>query len=101
MTAGRQRCAAIKHADVVQTEKTSLENVSAFGVLAVHPPTEIQHQLVQHALQERAIPFPVASLVDFVDAPGCTGMPRRIAITTRTLVSRNLSVGVHVPLAQH
>ena len=99
MTPGGQRCAAIKHADVVQAEKPTLENVSAFGVLAVYPPGEIQHQLVQYSLQEGAIPLAVAFLVDFVDAPGCPGMHRRVDITKGPLVRRNLSVGVHVPLA--
>ena len=52
IAAGRQRTAAIEYADVVQAEKAALENVAPLRVLAIHPPGEIHHQLVEHALQE-------------------------------------------------
>src|ERR1700676_4277602 len=34
---GRQRCAAVEDADIVEAEKTALEDVAAVGVLTVHP----------------------------------------------------------------
>src|SRR3984893_7776090 len=55
VAAGRQRGAAVEQADVVQAKKSALENVPAFGVLAIDPPGEVQHQLVKHPLQESAI----------------------------------------------
>ena len=60
VAAGGQRRAAIEDADVVQAQESALENVVALCVLAVHPPGEIQQQLVKHALAEtrdRALPL--------------------------------------------
>src|SRR5438094_562463 len=56
VSASRQRSAAIEHADVVEAQETSLENVFAFGVLAVDPPREIQQQLVKDLFEKLAIP---------------------------------------------
>ena len=57
-----QGLAAIEDADVVEAEKAALENVVAFGVFAVHPPGEVQQQLVEDALEEcRDRPCRVAS----------------------------------------
>ena len=66
--------AAIEHADVVEAEKSALEDVHALGVLAVHPPGEVEQQLVEDALEERAVAGAAALLVDLVDAPA---RPRR------------------------
>ena len=52
VTAGRQRRAAIEHADVVEAQEAALEDVLALGVLAIHPPGEVQEQLVEDALEE-------------------------------------------------
>ena len=52
--AGGQLRAAVEHADVVEAEESALEDVAALGVLAIHPPGEVQHQLVEHALEELA-----------------------------------------------
>ena len=45
--------AAVEDADVVEAEEAALEDVAALRVLAVDPPGEVQHQLVEHALEER------------------------------------------------
>ena len=55
MSAGGQRRAAIENADVVETEKAALENVHAFGVFAIHPPGEIQHQFLENAFEKCAV----------------------------------------------
>ena len=55
VAAGRQRLRAVEDADVVEPEKAALEDVAAVGVLAVHPPGEIQHQLVEDAFEEGAV----------------------------------------------
>ena len=101
VAAGRQGCAAVEHADVVEPQKSALKDVHAVGVLAVHPPGEVQHQLVEDALQECAITFSVALLVNLVNAPCRPGVHRRIHIAECPLIGGNLSVGMHVPLAQH
>ena len=55
--AGRQRRTAVKHADIVEAEKTALKNIPSLRVLAVHPPSEIQQQLVENTFEK----FQVAS----------------------------------------
>src|SRR5271157_3582782 len=44
MSAGRQRRAAVKYADVIETEEATSKDVTAFRVLAINPPVKIQHQ---------------------------------------------------------
>ena len=51
VAAGRQRRAAIEDADVVEPEESALEQVAAAAVLAIHPPGEVQQQLVEDALE--------------------------------------------------
>ena len=47
VAAGGQRGAAVEDADVVEAEEAALEDVLAEAVLAVHPPGEVQQQLVE------------------------------------------------------
>ena len=51
VAAGRQRRAAVEHADVVQPEEAALEHVVAGAVLAVDPPREVEQQLVERPLE--------------------------------------------------
>src|SRR5207247_3872132 len=53
--AGGQRRAAVEHADVVEAEKPTLKNVSPLSVLAIHPPGEVEYQLVEDAFEEREV----------------------------------------------
>ncbi len=52
MAAGGQRRAAVEDADVIQPKETALKEVIAVTVFTVHPPTEVQHQLGEGALEE-------------------------------------------------
>ena len=52
VAAGGQRRAAVKDADVVQPQKAALKDVMAVQILAVHPPGEIQHELVEGVRQK-------------------------------------------------
>ena len=57
---------------------------------------------MKDALQERAVAFAaILFLVNLVDLIRRPGMHRRIHIAERPLVSGDLPVGMHVPLAQH
>jgi len=56
---------------------------------------------VEDALQECAIALAVAFLVDLVHAPRGPGVYGRIDVAEGPLVCGHLSVGMHVPLAQH
>ena len=46
---------AVERADVVEAEEAAFEDVVAFGVLAVDPPREVDQQLLEDALEERAV----------------------------------------------
>src|SRR6266550_3428941 len=81
MATSRKRSAAIEDADVVEAEKAALEHVHAFGVLAVHPPSEVEHEFLEHTLKKSAVTFPAGLLLNFVDAPRGPCVNRRIHIT--------------------
>src|SRR5689334_78140 len=53
--AARQRLVAVKDSNVIEAQKPALENVVAFGILAVHPPGEIQKQLLKYALKKKQV----------------------------------------------
>src|SRR5262245_24240864 len=100
MAASRQGRAAIENADIVESQESTLEDVLAFRVLPIHPPREVQHELVKHALQELAVATTAAFLLDLVHAPRGPGVHRRIDVAERPFVRWNLPVRMHVPLAQ-
>src|ERR1043166_6948057 len=78
---GGQGRAAVENADIVQTQKAALENISALGVLAIHPPGEIEHQFVEDALEESEVSCVAALLAVHLEyAPGCPGMDGRVNI---------------------
>src|SRR4030095_16542034 len=47
-----QRSAAVEAADVVEAEEAALKNIPALCVLPVHPPSEVEHELVENAFEE-------------------------------------------------
>ena len=51
--ARRQLRAAVEDADIIQTEKAALKDVASRNIFAVHPPREIEQQLLENAFQER------------------------------------------------
>src|SRR5438094_10636393 len=57
----RQFCVAVEYADVVEPEKPALENIPPLDVLAVDPPGEIEHQLVEDTFEK--IPIALAAAV--------------------------------------
>ena len=67
-SAGRQRFAAVEHADVVESQETALKNVPALRVLAVDPPGEIEQQLVKNAFEKGEV---AGIICDFFDAVVC------------------------------
>src|SRR5207253_2252806 len=86
---------------VVEAQEATLEDVVALAVLAIDPPGEVQEQLVEDALEERVVGAAAHTPIDLEHAPGSPGMDRRIDVAEVPLVCRQLSVGVHVPLASH
>src|SRR5213592_3544791 len=98
-SAGRQRFGAVENADVIESEETAGEKIVAFGVFAVHPPGEVEQQLLECAFKKSSITLP-ARTSHLVNAPGRPRMHGRIYIAKSKFVSRHLAVRVHVPFAQ-
>src|SRR5262249_8469001 len=55
VASGWQGSRPIEHADVVEPQEASLEDVHALGVFPIHPPREVQEELVERALEEFSI----------------------------------------------
>ena len=85
---------AIERTDVVEPEKAALEDVVPLAVLAVHPPGEVQQELVEDALEEGQ----VLAAIDLEHLQRGPRMHRRVDVPERPLVGRQLAVGMHVPL---
>src|SRR5215467_3775976 len=92
---------AIKSTDVIHPQKAALEDVLAQSVLSVDPPGEVQKHLLKDTPHECVVSYPGTLALGIEDCPRRQGQDRRIDIVEVPLVSRDLSVGVHVPLAQH
>ena len=86
---------AIERTDVVQSQEPAREDVVAFLVLAVHPPREVQQQLVEDPLEERGVAAPI----DVPDHQRGDRMDRRVHVVERPLVGRQRAVRMLEPLA--
>src|SRR5205823_1637472 len=89
---------SVEDADVVEAEKAAREEVLALDVLAVHPPGEVDEELLEQPLEEGPVALAVAAS-HLVDAKGGPGVDGRVHIAEGELVGRQLAVRVHVPLA--
>ena len=74
VAAGGERGAAVEDADVVEAEEAPLEDVLAEPVFAVHPPGEVQQELIERPLEEIQV-YVAAQGLFRCDAE--TGWPRR------------------------
>ena len=94
-----ERLAAIEHSDVVEAKEAASENILAPRVLAIDPPGEIDQQLLEGPRQEDLVALLGRSgrLVDLPDAPRMNG---RIDVAQMPFIGRDLTAGMHVPLAQ-
>ena len=101
VAAGRQRRAAVEDADVVEPEKAALEGVAAGAVLAVHPPGEVQDQLLERALEPLDVALPALRLLEAVGEDRGPGVDRRVHVAEVPLVRRDLPVRVQVAVLQH
>src|SRR5204863_6289009 len=93
-------CAAIEHADVIQTEESALEDVFPFRILPVHPPGKGDEEFVENRFEEGAVAFAGLFFLDFVNAPGSPADYGRIDVAEVPFVGRHLAVWVLVPFAQ-
>ncbi len=53
--ARRQRPRAVEDADVVEAEEPAREQMVALGVLAIHPPGEVEQQLLEDPREEESV----------------------------------------------
>ena len=96
---GQVRIAAVEYANVIHAEEAALEYTIAVFIFLVHPPGEVEQQLVKDLFQKLAIAHGIFhERLRFVYAPRSPRVHGRIDIAERPLVSRHLPVGVHVPL---
>ena len=96
VAAGRQRRAAVEDADVVEAEEPALEHVVAVPVLAVHPPGEVEEQLVERLLEPLDVAAALLQLVEAVGEDGGPGVHRRVDVAEVPFVGGQLAVGVQV-----
>src|SRR5436853_2812036 len=67
VASGGERRGTVKNSDVIEAQEAALKNICAVRVLAVHPPGEIQEQLVKNFLEESTIGDATHAALDFVD----------------------------------
>ena len=101
VTSGRQRGAAVEHANVVEAEEPALEDVLAEPVLAVDPPGEVQHELVERRPEEIDVHLASQRLLGAMEEQRRKGVDRRVHVTEVPLVGRDLPVRVQVGPAEH
>ena len=99
--ARRQAHAAVDDTDVVESKEAALEQVVPLFVFTVHPPGEVEQELVEDPGQEVAVAFAGASLLFLIDRPGRQDVHGGIDVAEGPLVGWDLAVRVHVPLPQH
>ena len=101
VAAGGKRGAAVEDADVVEAEEASLEDVLAEAVLAIHPPGEVQQQLVERRPEEIDVRLAAQGLLGAMQEEGRPGMDRRVHVAEVPLVGRHLTAGMQVDPAEH
>src|SRR6185437_2123856 len=80
VAAAGQRHGAVEDTNVVKAKKAAFKNVHAERVFAIHPPGEIEKELLKHALEKRAVQFPANAPFNFINAPRRPRMHGRIRI---------------------
>src|SRR5215813_10574713 len=96
-----QRRRSIENTDVVEAEKTTLENVLSEAVLAVHPPGEVGQKLAEAAGHELQVRLATQCVLHPIKKEDGKGMNRRVHVAEIPLVRRELSARVQVMLAEH
>src|SRR5271167_656043 len=99
--AGGQGRAAVEDANVVQPKEAAFKQIIAKAVFAVHPPTEVQHQLDKRPFQELDVALASESLLRPVQKDGGPGMYRRIDVAEVPLVGGDLTGWMQKELLQH
>src|SRR5262249_35250964 len=88
VSARGQRRAPVENTNVVKAEKPALEDVSTLRVLAIDPPGEVEHQLVEDPGEKLSVSDAAALFVDLVDSPCGPGDDRWVHVAKGPLVGR-------------
>jgi len=121
-TTSRQRLRAIESANVVQAKEAPLEDIVSALVLTIDPPSmreflvstgvqlsqgpnsscvrEVQKQFLENTLQELQVLLSEKLPLEFENPEGGPCMNRGIYVAKVPLVSGDLTIGLHIPLAR-
>ena len=100
MAARGKRGGTVEDSDVIEPEEAALENVGAVGILAIHPPGEVQKQFMKDFFEESAVGNATHAALNFVNPPRGPRVHGRVHVTESPFVRRQLPVGVHVPFTK-
>src|SRR5207253_2996068 len=89
-----ERVASVNGGDVVEPEEAALEDVVALRVHLVHPPCEVDEELVEALLKELAVGATRAYAIHVVDAPDGPSLHGRVEVRELPLVGGYLAVRV-------
>ncbi len=100
LTPRGQRRAAVEDPDVVEAEKSPFEQVATGRVFAVHPPREVDEQLLERVAEKVDVDSPVFMRRRTVREKRGPRMDRRVDVAEVPLVGRELAVRVQVDVAR-
>ena len=101
VSAGRQGSAAVEDTDVVEAQEAALEHVRAGRILAVHPPGEVDEELLENRLEELEIALTAQRLLATVDEPARPRVHGRVHVAEIPLVGGNLPARMQVLVIEH
>ena len=96
IAAGRQGRGAVEDPDVVQPQEAPFERIVAGAVFPVHPPVEVEEQLVVAALEPGEVTLPAVRFLREVGVDRRPGVDRRVHVPEVPLVRGDLAAGVQV-----
>lgn len=69
----RKGLGAIEQTDVIQPKETTLEDIVTAGILAIHPPCEVEQELLEDTFEEGKVFSPVEFTFDLEDTESSPG----------------------------
>src|SRR5262249_17277857 len=81
----------------VEAEKTALKEIQVLWIFSIHPPSEVQQQLMENPLEKGQVGSAtlIAIILEHMDR--CPGMHWGIDVAERPFIRRQLAVRVHQP----
>ena len=101
LSPGREGCAPVEDPDVVEAQKTPLEEVPTRRVLTVHPPGEVEEQLLEGVAEKVDVASPVLVGRGVVGEKRGPRVHRRVDVTEVPFIGRDLAVRVKVDVREH